>query len=93
MLGRHQADVWQIAIALGIIHAVADDEEVRNREANIIGFNLLQAARRLVEQGSNAQALGFLLQKEFAQIAQGQTGVENVFNDQNILALNRVPDP
>ena len=55
MVGRHQANVGQIPVALRIVHPVADDKQIGNGKAHVIGFDLLQAARGLVEQRGNAQ--------------------------------------
>ena len=90
VVGGHQADVGQIAIALRIIHSIADDEQVWNGETDIIGVDLLDAARRLVEQRGDAQGFGLLLQKDLAQVGEGQAGVEDVFDDQDVLALDRL---
>ena len=36
---REDADVGEIAVALGIIHPIAHDEVVRNAKSNIVGFD------------------------------------------------------
>ena len=43
MVRGHQANVGQVAVALGVVHAIADDEEVGNLEAHVVGHNLLDA--------------------------------------------------
>ena len=53
--GRNHANVRQIAIALGIIKSVAHHKFVWNGKADVIAFNLLNAASRFVEQGGNFQ--------------------------------------
>src|SRR5271166_1208118 len=70
---RHQADIRQIAIALGEVHPVTDDKQVGDGESDVIGFDLLHAPRGLVEQRGNAQRLGMLLQKELAQRSEEHT--------------------
>jgi hypothetical protein len=57
----HQANIGQIAITLGEVHAVTDNKQVGDGESDVIGFDLLDAPRRLVEQRGNAQRLGMLL--------------------------------
>jgi len=55
MVGRHEADVGEVAIALRVVHAVADDEEIGDREADVVRVDLFDAARRLVEKGGDAR--------------------------------------
>ena len=55
------ADVFQIAIALGVIETVADDEIVGDLEADVVGFDFFDAARRLIEQRGDAQGFRFAL--------------------------------
>jgi len=88
MVRRHQADVRQISVALGVVHAVTDDEEVGNGEADIIRVDFLNAAGGLVKQRGNAQGFGVLLHEELAQIGEREAGVEDVFDDQDILAFD-----
>src|SRR6202011_4163485 len=47
--GEH-ADIREVAVGLGVIQAVADHEFVGDGEANVIGADFGQAARRLIEQ-------------------------------------------
>jgi hypothetical protein len=84
----HEADVGQVAVALGVVHAVADDEEVGDGEADVVGLDVLDAARGLVEQGGDAQGFGVVLKEELAQVGEGEAGVENVFDDEDVFALD-----
>src|ERR1035441_9855739 len=88
MVGGHQADIRQVAVALGIVQAVADNEEVGDGEANVVGLDLLQTAGGLVEQRGDTQGFGVLLQKELAQVREGETGVENVLDHEHVLAFD-----
>jgi len=45
------ADVFDAAVALGVVHAVADDELVWNLEGDIVSFDWDEAALRFVEAG------------------------------------------
>src|ERR1035437_3636039 len=47
--------VGEVPVALSVIHSVTDDKEVGNREAHIIGLDLLQPPRWLVQQRGDAQ--------------------------------------
>src|ERR1035438_5818709 len=88
MVGGHKANIGQVPVALGVVHAVADDKEVGNGEAHIIGLDLLDAARGLVEQSGDAESFGALLQEELAQVGKGEASVEDVFDDEYVLALD-----
>src|SRR5713226_3443485 len=48
--GWQNADVRQVAVVLGIIHTVADNELVRDLESDVIGMNRLDVPCRLVQQ-------------------------------------------
>src|SRR5579871_798680 len=88
VIGCHKADIGEVAIALGVIHSVTDDEEIGDGEADIIGLNLFDSTRRLVKQGSDAPGFGPVLQKYLAQIRKSQAGVEDVFDDQHVFAFD-----
>src|ERR1035438_2126443 len=88
MVGGHKANIGQIPIALGVVHGVADDKGGGNGEAHIIGLDLLDAARGLVEQSGDAESFGALLQEELAQVGKGEASVEDVFDDEYVLALD-----
>ena len=88
MVRGHEADVRQVAVALGVVHAIADDKEVGDGESDIIGVDLFEAAGGLVKQGSDAERFWMLLEKQLAQVAEGEAGIENVFDDENVFALD-----
>ena len=51
--GGEDADVFDAAVSLGIVHAVADDEFVGNLEGYVVGFDGDEAALGFVETGSD----------------------------------------
>ena len=51
------ADVRQVAILLGVVEAVADDEVVFDREADVVHLDVDLAPRRLAQQTRGAQRL------------------------------------
>ena len=51
-------DERQVAEALAVVEAVADDELVRDLEADVVERDVDEAAGALVEQGADAQAGG-----------------------------------
>jgi len=85
-----EADVVYAAIALGIVHAVADDELVRDLEGHVVGFDGDEAALRLVEAGGDLEGGGFVLEHQAAEITECKAGVEDVFDDDDVLAFDGV---
>ena len=51
--GGEDADVFDAAVSLGIVHAVADDEFVGNLEGYVVGFDGDEAALGFVETGGD----------------------------------------
>ena len=50
------ADVRQVAVLLGVVEPVADDELVLDREADVLDLHVDLAARRLAQQAGRPQA-------------------------------------
>ena len=48
-----EADVGKVAVAFGVVHAVADDETVGDFEGDVVGFDGDQAALGLVKTGGD----------------------------------------
>src|SRR5580658_2052195 len=88
MVGAHEAYVREVAVAFGVVHAVADDEEVGNGETYVVGFDFFETAGGFVEQGGDAEGFGVMLEEDFAQIGEGEAGIENVFDDEDIFSFN-----
>jgi hypothetical protein len=53
--GGEDADVVDAAVALGVVHAVADDELVGDLEGYVVGFDGDEAALRFVEAGGDLE--------------------------------------
>ena len=51
--GGEDADVFDATVALGVVHAVADDELVGDLEAYVVGLDGDEAALGFVEAGGN----------------------------------------
>src|SRR5688500_5796270 len=47
------ADIRQVAVALVVVESVADDESVRDGEADVVDRDVSKAACRLVEQAAD----------------------------------------
>ncbi len=58
MIGRfvgEEADVGDVAVDFGEVHAVADDELVGDLEAYVVGLDGYEAALGLVEAGGDLE--------------------------------------
>ena len=51
--GGEDADVVDAAVTLGVVHAVADDELVRDFEGYVVGFDGDEPALGFVEAGGD----------------------------------------
>ncbi len=87
-----EADVVYAAVALGEVHSVSDDELVGDLEGYVIGFDGDEAALGLVEAGGDLERGGLVLEHQAAEIAEGEAGVEDVLDDDDVLALDGVVD-
>ena len=90
--GGEDADVVDAAVAFGVVHAVADDELVGDLEGDVVGFDGDEAALGFVEAGGDLERCGFVLEHEAAEIAEGEAGVEDVFDEDDVLAFDGVVD-
>jgi hypothetical protein len=90
--GGEDADVFDAAVALCVVHAVADDEFVGNLEGYVVGFDGDETALWFVEAAGDLERCGFVLEHEAAEIAEGEAGVEDVFDDDDVLAFDGVVD-
>src|SRR6185437_13469756 len=80
--------VGQITVALGIIHSIADDEQVRYGESDVICVDLLNTTGGLVEERRDAQRFWSLLEEYLAEVGEGEARVEDVFDDEDVLAFD-----
>jgi hypothetical protein len=87
-----EADVLYAAVALGVVHAVADDEVIWDLEGDVVGLDWNEAAGGLVETGGDLERCGLVLKHEAAEVGEGEAGVEDVFDDDDVLALDGVVD-
>jgi hypothetical protein len=86
------ADVVDATVTLGVVHAVADDELVGDFECYVVGFDGYETALGFVETGGDLQRRGLVLEHEAAEVAEGETSVENVFDQDHMFAFDRVVD-
>src|SRR5665213_253194 len=88
----HDADVFDAAVALGVVHAVTDDEAVGDFEADVVGLDGDEAALVLVETSCDLERGRLVLQHQVAEVAEGEAGVEDVLDDDDVLAFDGVVD-
>src|SRR6516164_9597670 len=76
------ADVGQVAIFLGMVGAVADDEHVADRETDKIDRDLDFAAPRLVEQRARPEFTDPALAQSGGCIGDRPAGIDDVVDQQ-----------
>jgi hypothetical protein len=81
--GPKDADVWKLAVLLGVIQTVADHKEVRNLEADVVRAHGDNAARDFIEQGNQFHAFGIVGAKHAFQEMESAARVENIFDHQD----------
>src|SRR5205814_752920 len=76
----NDGDVREIAVPLGVVEAVADDEAIFDREADVFDLHVDLAPRRLAEEARGAERLRVAAAQNVLQIMQRQSGVDDVFD-------------
>src|ERR1700742_606218 len=82
------SDVGQVTEAFEVVHTVANDEVVRDRKCDIVCVNFFQPASRFVQAGSDLEGFGLVLQQKLAQKDEGEAGVEDVFDEDDVSAAD-----
>src|SRR5258708_5645247 len=85
---RQYAPVQEIAVAFGVVQAVAYDELIGNGEANITRAVWGGAPPGLVDKYRHTNARGLALLEYTQQILQRHAGVQNVFDHDHRLSLD-----
>lgn len=78
------ADVLEIAVSLGVVEAVTDDELIGDGKTDVIALDRLQTARGFVQQSGQTECFRTALAKNPQEVVRGETGVENVFNEDHV---------
>src|SRR2546423_12912795 len=82
------ANERQVAISLGEVESVADNEELGNGKTDIVGADSFNAARSLFQQHAGFDSARLQL-PHFAQHAmQGSAGIEDVVHQQHVTSAN-----
>jgi len=82
-------DVRQVAVLLRVVEAVADDEAIRDGEADIFHLDVDLPARRLAEKACRAQRLRVATAQDILQVVERQAGVDDVLDDHDVAAVER----
>src|SRR5882724_2280882 len=82
------ADERQVAVTLGKIKPIADDKEIRNLKADVIGANFFDSTRRLVQQNANFCPARIECANFWQHAAQGFSRVQNIIHEQHVAAAN-----
>ena len=86
---RSDGHVGEVAVALGVVEAVADREAVGDLEADVAGREVDAQALRLGQQGADLQR-GRIARLQVAhQVLQGEAGVDDVLDDQHVAVFDR----
>src|SRR5918998_3378546 len=82
------ADVGEVSVGAGEVQAVADDELVGDLEAKVLDVEVHLAPGGLCEEGTDLQGSGFPRPERAHEVGEGQAGVYDVFDDENVAAGN-----
>src|SRR5215470_735925 len=88
LLPGHHAYVRKIAVFFRVVQAISHDKLVWNLESNVVAFQWKLASRRLVEQGRHLQGPRLPGIEHPLQIGHRQPGIEDVFNENDVLVLD-----
>src|SRR6266481_5022750 len=81
-------DKWQIAIALGKIQPISDDEKIWNFKSHIIRFDLLDSPRGFIQQDASLNAPRFKCLELCKDAKKCFARIENVVDQQHIASAN-----
>src|SRR5438034_9687787 len=81
-------DVREVPVTLAEVEAVADHEAVRNLEADVAHGDVDLAARGLRHQRADLEACRLAGFEVPHQVGQGQAGVDDVLNDEDVAGLD-----
>src|SRR5699024_9747658 len=80
------ADVGEVAVVVGVVQAVAHHKVVRALEAHIVRREVGVVAHLLVEEGDGLHALGTAGGEEVFEVLEGEAGVDDVVDDDDVPA-------
>src|SRR5258708_4105522 len=86
-LGSDHGDVRQGAVLFGVIETIADDKAIVDREADVLDPHVDLASRRLAQEAGGPERFRAASSKNLLQIHEREAGVDDVFDDDDVLAL------
>ena len=89
-LGLQNADIGQISVILAVVKAVAHDEIVRHGKAGVVNGNADLSSLGLIQQSAEANGRRAAVLEHFENVGQGKAAVQNVLNNDNVLACDIV---
>src|SRR5205814_4340401 len=84
--GLDHADIWQVSVTLAIIEPIAHDEFIRNLETDVFESDFNDAAGPAIQQRAHLKRFRISSGQRPQKIFQRETRVDNVLNDEHILA-------
>src|SRR5690349_8795989 len=87
-LGLENPDEGQVAKAFGEVQSVADDEQIRDGESDIVSFDGFDPASGLVEQDAGAEPPGLQLLNHGTDTAHGASRIQNIVYQQDVASLH-----
>jgi 5-methylthioadenosine/S-adenosylhomocysteine deaminase len=85
----NEADVRQVPELFRVVEPVPDDEVVVDGEADVLDLHVHLATGRLAEEARRAQHPRIARTQNILEVGEGQTGVDNVLDDEDVLAVER----
>src|SRR5436853_330351 len=84
--GPDDADVWQVSVTLAVIEPIADDEFIGNLETDVFESDFNDAAGPAIQQRAHFKRFRISSGQRPQKIFQRETRVDNILNDEHILA-------
>jgi hypothetical protein len=83
----HEMQVWEVAVALGEVEAIADEELVRHGEADVAHGEVVdEPAVRAVEEGHHRDRRRAAEAERPHEVVERQAGVDDVLDDKHVPA-------
>src|ERR1043166_9397616 len=79
----------KIPVLLSVVEAVADDEVILDREADVLDGHVDLPARRLAQQTRRAQRFRIARAENLVGGGERQTGVDDVVDDNDVASVER----
>ena len=82
------ADIGQVAIALGVVEAVSNDESVRALKAHVLAIDFGLLGVLLLQKRRNGDRCGIARLKHAKQVLQREARIDNIFRDNHVAAFD-----